>query len=206
VGRLLQSIQGLLQAADQVGVSRIRKASRLAAVDCLSEGAMEKSVLHIELLNRLVMGNSNGEYRAHSGWCHNRAERLIIVHTGALSETPEDPTSLVTIEGAVGTKLVGEDPFAGDDVRATRLKNKFPGPVAHEGPILIFHCRTSIRIGERGSDRGWDRRRQRGGEGEWLRSHLKAILSPRDGQHHGLTAGRLSGQRRRCQRWYRCRL
>jgi hypothetical protein len=72
----LQSIQGPLQAADQVGVSRIHKASRLAAIDCLSEGAVEKSVLHIELLNRPVMRNNNEEYRAHDGRFHNRPERL----------------------------------------------------------------------------------------------------------------------------------
>jgi hypothetical protein len=77
---------------------------------------MEKSVLHFELLNRLVTGNSNGEHCAHGGRFHNRAERLILVHTRALSETPEDPTSLVAIEGAVDAKLVGENPLAGDDI------------------------------------------------------------------------------------------
>jgi hypothetical protein len=77
---------------------------------------VEKSILHIELLNRPVTINSNGEHRAHDGRFHNRAERLIVVHTEALSETPEDPTSLVAIEGAVGAELVGENPLAGDDV------------------------------------------------------------------------------------------
>jgi hypothetical protein len=97
-------------------VSKIRKSSRLTAVHCLNEGAVEKSVLHAELLNRPVTGNSNGEHRAHGGQFHNQAKRLIVVHTGALSETPEDPTSLVAVEGAVGAKLVGENPLAGDDV------------------------------------------------------------------------------------------
>jgi hypothetical protein len=166
---------------------------------------VEKIILHVELLNRPVTGNSNGEYRVHGGQFHNRAERLIVVHTGALSETPEDPTSLVAIEGAIGAKLVGENPLAGDDVRVTRPGNKFLGPVAHEGLVLIFHCRTPIRIGECGTDRGRDQRRRRGGEGERLCSHLKAVLSPRghpvrvyrrrDGQHRGLAAGRPSGQR-----------
>jgi hypothetical protein len=77
---------------------------------------VEKSVLHVELLNRSVTGNSNGEHRAHGGRFHNRAERLIVVHIRALSETPEDPTSLVSIQGAVGAKLVGEKSLAGDDV------------------------------------------------------------------------------------------
>jgi hypothetical protein len=161
-------------------VSRICKASRLTAVDCLSEGAVEKSILHVELLNRPVTANSNGEHRAHGGRFHNRAERLIVVHTGALSETPEDPMSFVAIEGAIGAKLVSENPLAGDDVRVTRPENKFSGPVAHEFPVLIFHCRTPIRIDECGTDRGQDRRQRRGGEGERLCSHPKTVLSPRD--------------------------
>jgi hypothetical protein len=119
---------------------------------------MEKSILHVELLNRPATRNSNGEHRAHGGRFHNRAERLIVVHTGALSETLEDPTSLVAIDGAVGAKLVGENPLASDNVRVTRPRNKFLGPVAQEGPVLIFYCRVPIRIGERGMDRGWDRR------------------------------------------------
>jgi hypothetical protein len=141
---------------------------------------VEKSVLHVELLNRPVTGNNNGEHRAYGGWFHNWAERLIVVHTGALNETPEDPTSLVAIEGAVGVKLVGENLLVGDNVRVTRPGNKFSGPVAHEGPVLIFHCRAPIRIGERGTDRGQDQRRSRGGEGERLCSHPKVVLSPRD--------------------------
>jgi hypothetical protein len=141
---------------------------------------VEKSILHVELLNRPVTANSHGEHRAHDGQFHNRAERLIVVHTGALSETPEDPTSLVAIEGAIGVELVGENSLAGDDVRVTRPENKFPSSVAHEGPVLIFHCRTPIRIGESGTDRGRDWRRCRGGEGERLCSHPKVILSPLD--------------------------
>jgi hypothetical protein len=54
---------------------------------------VEKSILHIELLNWPVTANSNGEHCTHGGRFHNQAERLIVVHTGALSETPEDPTS-----------------------------------------------------------------------------------------------------------------
>jgi hypothetical protein len=77
---------------------------------------MEKSILHVELLNRPATRNSNGEHRVHGGRFHNRAEHLIVVHTGALSETPEDPMSLVAIEGAVGAKLVDENPLAGDNV------------------------------------------------------------------------------------------
>jgi hypothetical protein len=40
---------------NQVGVSWIGETRGLAAVDSLSEGAMEEGILHIELLNWPVM-------------------------------------------------------------------------------------------------------------------------------------------------------
>jgi hypothetical protein len=72
---------------NQVGVSWIGETRGLAAVDSLSEGAMEEDILHIELLNRPVMRDSSGEYHAHSGRFHNRAESLIVVDSVARSET-----------------------------------------------------------------------------------------------------------------------
>jgi hypothetical protein len=105
---------------NQVGVSWIGETHGLAVVDSLSEGAMEEGILHIELLNQPVMGDSSGEHRAHGGRFYNRVESLIIVDSGALSETPKDPASLVAIEGPVNAELVHEDPFASDDVGALR--------------------------------------------------------------------------------------
>jgi hypothetical protein len=63
-------------------VSWISETHGLAAVDSLSEGAMEEGILHIELLNRSVMGDNSGEHRAHGGRFHNRAERLVVVNSG----------------------------------------------------------------------------------------------------------------------------
>jgi hypothetical protein len=102
----------------QVGVSWIGETHGLAAVDSLSEGAMEKGILHI--VNQPVMGDSSGEHCAYGGRFHNRAESLIVVDFGALSETPNDPASLVAIEGPVSAELVREDPFIGDDIGALR--------------------------------------------------------------------------------------
>jgi hypothetical protein len=134
---------------------------------------MEEDILHIELLNWSVMGDSSGEHCAHGGRFHNRAESLIVVDFGALSETPKDPVSLVVIEGPVNVELVREDPFVGDDVGALRSWNKVPCPITHQGPVLILHSRTPIRISEGSSDRGRDRgrcqRRSRGGEDESTR-------------------------------------
>jgi hypothetical protein len=81
---------------------------------------------HVELLNWPVTGDSNGEHRANSGQFYNRAESLIVVDSGALSETPKDPTGLVAIQGPVSTELVREDPLAGDNVGALRSGNQLP--------------------------------------------------------------------------------
>jgi hypothetical protein len=55
---------------------------------------MEEGILHVELLNGPVTGDSSGEHRANSGRFYIRAESLIVVDFGALSETPKDPTGL----------------------------------------------------------------------------------------------------------------
>jgi hypothetical protein len=158
---------------NQVGVSWIGETHGLAVVDSLSEGAMEEGILHIELLNQPVMGDSSGEHRAHGGRFHNRVESLVVVDSGALSETPKDPASLVAIEGPVNAELVHEDPFASDDVGALRSWNKVPCPITHQGPVLIHHSHAPIGIDEgsanKGRDRGWCRRRSHGGEDESIR-------------------------------------
>jgi hypothetical protein len=158
---------------NQVGVSWIGETHGLAAVDSLSEGAMEEGILHIELRNWPVMGDNSGEHRAHGGQFHNRAESLVVVNSGALSETPKDPACLVVIEGSVSAKLVCEDLFTSDDVGALRSWNKVPGPITHQGPVLILHSCAPIGIGEGsmdgGRNRGWCRRRSRGSEDESIR-------------------------------------
>jgi hypothetical protein len=118
---------------------------------------MEEGILHIELLNQPVMGDSSGEHRAHGGRFHNRVESLIVVDSGALSETPKDPASLVAIEGPVSTELVCEDPFTSDDVGALRSWNKVSCPITHQGPVLILHSHAPIGIGEGSADGGQDR-------------------------------------------------
>jgi hypothetical protein len=74
---------------------------------------------------------------------HNRAESLIVVHPGVLSEAPENPASLVAVESPIREELVCEDPLVGDDVGAAGLGNKFPCPIAHQGPILLLHSRAA---------------------------------------------------------------
>jgi hypothetical protein len=120
---------------------------------------VEEGIFHVEPLNGPVMGDSSGEHRANSGRFYNRAEGLIVVNSGALSETPKDLMSLVAIKGPASTELVREYPLAGDNVGALRLGNQLPGPITDHGSILFLHSRTPIGIGKRsmsgGGDRGW---------------------------------------------------
>jgi hypothetical protein len=104
-------------------VSRVDEARGLAAEDCLGEDVVEEGILHVELLNGPVTGDSNDEHHANSGQFYNWAESLVVVESGALSETPKDSMGLVAIKGPVSTELVHDDLFAGDNVGALRSGN-----------------------------------------------------------------------------------
>jgi hypothetical protein len=97
-------------------MSRVSEARGLAAEDCLEESAIEEDIFHVELLNGLVTGDTSGEHHANGGRFYNRVEGLIVVDSGALSQTPKDPTGLVAIKGPVSMELVREDPLASDNV------------------------------------------------------------------------------------------
>jgi hypothetical protein len=178
---------------------------------------VEEVVLHIELLKRLVAGGSNGEHHADIGWFDNWVESFIIDDTMALCEPLEDLASLVTVESPIREKLVGKNPFFGDDVGATRLGNKIIGPIAQKGLVLFLHCHTLIRIGKRdmngGRDQRWWHCGGRGGEDEGLPRHSKP--HPAVGDHavqvyqgsHGHSRDRLVCGRRhqKCGCCWSCR-
>jgi hypothetical protein len=146
-----------VQEIDQVRVSRVSEAHGLAAEDCLGESAVEEGIFHVELLNEPVMGDSSGEHRVNSDQFYNRTEDLIVVDSGALSETPKDLTGLVAIKGPISTKLVREDPLASDNVGALRLGNQLPGPIADQDSILFLQSRTPMGIDKRSTSGGGDR-------------------------------------------------
>jgi hypothetical protein len=129
-GCLLQPVQELVQATDQVRMSRVDEARGLAAEDRLGESVVKESIFDVELLNGPGLGDSSSEHRANSGRFYNQAEGLVVVDSGALSETPKDPTGFVAIKGPVSTELVREYPLAGDNVGAMRSGNQLPGPIA----------------------------------------------------------------------------
>jgi hypothetical protein len=88
----------------------------------------------------------------------DRAKCLIVVHPRALSEPPEDPTSLVPVKRAIRLQLVLEDPPAGDDIGPRRLKNQVLCVVRQQGLVLLPHSamtvgsvsalRTEVRTGD----------------------------------------------------------
>jgi len=51
-------------------------------------------------------------------------------------------------EGAVGVVLVLEDPLAGDDIGTRRARDKPPGAVVDERPVLVNHRSAPIGVGE----------------------------------------------------------
>jgi hypothetical protein len=155
-GCLLEPVQGRVQAIDQVRMSRVGEACGLAAEDHLRESAMEEGIFYVELLNGSGTRDSSSEQHANSGRFYNRAEGLIVVDSGALSETPKDPTGLLAIKGPVSPELVREDPFAGDNVGALRSGNQLLGPIADQGSVLFLYSRTPMGIDKLNTSGGGD--------------------------------------------------
>jgi hypothetical protein len=119
---------------DQVRVSRVGEARGLAAEDRLGESAVKEDIFYVELLNGPGTEDSRGEHHVNSGQFYNRAEGLVIVDSGALSETLKDPTGLLAIKGPVSTELVCEDPLAGDNVGVLRSGTSSQVPLLIRAP------------------------------------------------------------------------
>jgi hypothetical protein len=89
---------------------------------------------------------------------HHRVEGLVIVHLGMLGEAPQDPMSLVPIQGAIRLQLLLEDPFPGDNISAREARHQVPIVVRLQG-LIHLHSAPLVGIGEHTTDRG-----QLGGE------------------------------------------
>ena len=72
-GRLLESVQGLLQETDVVGSRQVDEARRLLNVDRLVQMAVKKGVLHIQLMYRPGTRGDDADR------LDNRTERLVVV-------------------------------------------------------------------------------------------------------------------------------
>jgi hypothetical protein len=91
-------------------MSSIDEAGGLAIVYSLCQSAVEEGNLDIELMDRPVPGEIEGEDDTDGGELDDGAKGLVVVHSGTLGEASKDPTGLVVIEGAVRGQLVAKGP------------------------------------------------------------------------------------------------
>ena len=102
---------------------------------------MEESILDVQLMNRPRTGQSQSENNSDSGRFDNRTESLILVDASPLSESPKNPTSLVTIKRAISQKFTSKDPFTRNEVDAMRSRDQVPGAIGLECIKLgLYRC------------------------------------------------------------------
>jgi hypothetical protein len=90
---------------------------------------VEEGILDVELMDRSVTGEGEGEDGSHGGELDDGSEGLVVVHTGALGEAPKDPMGLVAVEGAIRSRLVAKEPLVGDLVGAWWTRHQVQGVV-----------------------------------------------------------------------------
>jgi hypothetical protein len=154
LGRLLQFIQRLAEKANTIGLRRINKSSRLAAIDGLQEGTVQEHILHIDLMNGSGAGDNQGEHGADRGRLDHRAEGLIVVNIESLGEAAKDLVSLVPFQRAIRVELVLKNPFASDNVGANGARDKISGVVGDQDNNFFFHGTTPVRINESSTNEG----------------------------------------------------
>jgi hypothetical protein len=152
---------GPVEPADHVKARGVHEPRRLTTVDGLGEGTVQEGVLDVELVNWPGASKGQREHRAAGGRLHNRAEGLIVVDSGALSEAPKNPASLVPLQGTIGPPLVRPDPLAGEDVGAERTGHQIPRLVGDERRVLLLHRPTPVGVQQGGADGGGYRRNLR---------------------------------------------
>jgi hypothetical protein len=114
---------------------------------------VQEGVLDIELVNWPGASEGQREHRADGGRLHNRAEGLVVVDSGALSEAPKNPASLVSFQGTIGPSLVRPEPLAGDNVGVGRTGHQIPCLVGDERRVLL-HRPTPVGVQQGSADEG----------------------------------------------------
>jgi hypothetical protein len=89
------------------------------------QSVVEEGVLDVELMGRPVLGEDD----SNTGKLDNGVEGLVVVHSEALGEAPEDPSGLVEVEGAVQGHIVAKEPLVGDYVGAWWTRHQVSGVV-----------------------------------------------------------------------------
>jgi len=118
---------------------------------------MEECILDVKLMDRPVVGESQTENSADSGWLHNRTERLIKIHTRTLSKSTENPSSFIAVKSTIRVELVSKNPFTSHNIGMRRPWYQSPGVVGNQSLKLLLHSTTPIRISESTANRGWHR-------------------------------------------------
>lgn len=101
----------------------------LLVVDLFLNVAMQEGVGDIELMSWPSVCGHKCQHRPDRGGFNHRRECLNEVDTRALVEPPDDPSSFVVLDGAIGVHLVFEDPLYGDDACPRRTRDELPGLV-----------------------------------------------------------------------------
>jgi hypothetical protein len=96
-GGLLQTIEGLVELVDYVGMSRVNKVGRLTAIDRLCKSPMEEEILDVQLTNRLRTREGQWENDTESSKLHHWIEHLIVVNPNTLSEALENLADLLPV-------------------------------------------------------------------------------------------------------------
>ena len=109
---------------------------------------MEEGVLDVELVNGPPSRERQGQNSADGCWLHHMTECLIEIHTWPLSESTQNPASLVPFQGTVSLELVLEDLFAGDHISTRWPRNQIPGLIPQECSMLFFHGSSPIGVGK----------------------------------------------------------
>jgi hypothetical protein len=118
---------------------------------------MEEGILDVELMDRPILGEGEGEVSENDSELDDGAEGLIVVHFGALGEASNDPTGFVAVEGAIQSHLVAKEPVAGDHIGAWRTWHQVPSVVDQQGRVLLFHSPMPVRASEGGMNGGGNR-------------------------------------------------
>ena len=160
---------------------------------------MEEGVLDVELVNGPPSRERQGQNSADGCWLHHMTECLIEIHTWPLSESTQNPASLVPLQGTVSLELVFEDPLAGDHISTRWPRNQIPGLIPQEGCMLFFHSRPPIAVGEGATEGLWDRRQGSRGEerrlpeAEFRTSDHAMLVDDGNHRHGSLGQGRGAG-------------
>ena len=143
---------------------------------------MQESILHIQLMNRPVLGKCQRENSTDGGRLDHWTEGLCKIHTRTLSEAPKYLACFVALQSPVSIELMLENPLARDDVGSRGAKHKVPGVVLQQGIIFFHHSSSLIGIGK-STMVGLRDGRQSGGVEDGPSGHLVSTLGAR---HHGV--------------------